>query len=514
MQRSHSLPMSGEMVFSDTTSSCDGGHHSVTFFHTSCAAGAAPLGVFITTAQSKEAYTEAFSLLRKKFTSCFNNKGFPDLFMTDNALAEIEAICEVWPECKHLLCIFHVLQAVWRWLWDSKNSIPNEKRAEFMTMFQNILYAENKDDMTKMYQNCLIAGQELPNWVEYVNYYWQFKDKWGLCYRDFKVRGSHTNNFSESAIRVMKDIVLSRVKTYNLISLVDLVCTGFEELYITRFIDFSNFRQRQSFIFFKKCLKKTTYLSKNDIVKLDDNLFMVPSEQNFNIFYIVNTEVGSCTCPDGQFGKFCKHECAVYNYFNICSKNFPPVRAQDRELMYIIAKGKSPGIYFFENFQAEATEVSDNFAVMNSVLIDDKEVDQFEVLEEIDFVTNKKTVSSLDKNISDSIENTTKKLFNKLNQFKNSHQSYIISLLKKYDDKIDKVKTIGQMENLLLGLHKKRFKSGARINAQPTSISRRRAGLTRGSKRQKSGRPPKGESATKKQRVHNITQNVRSNMRN
>lgn len=34
----------------------------------------------------------------------------PALFMTDCALAEKNAIHEVWPESKQLLCIFHVLQ--------------------------------------------------------------------------------------------------------------------------------------------------------------------------------------------------------------------------------------------------------------------------------------------------------------------------------------------------------------------------------------------------------------------
>lgn len=531
-QRAHTLPMAKEIVFSDTTSSCDAGHHAVTFLHTPCAAGAAPLGVFITQGQSEEVYKEAFLLLKNEFPAAFNGEGLPKFFMTDHSQAEMNAIQAVWPLCTVLLCIFHVLQAVWRWLWESKHNIPENKRVEYFNNFKNILHAPHKNGANEMYENCISCEQEFPGWVQYVKYNWQLKEKWCLCYRDHQVRGSHTNNFSESAIRVMKDQVLSRVKAFNLISLIDFVCTALEKVYTTRFTEFSNFRQRQSLIFFKRCLKKTAYLKKSDIEQLDESLFFVKSEQDPTKYYLVNIEVGSCTCPAGEFGKFCKHECAVYHHFNVRSNNFPAITAQDRQLIFQIAVGKEkcPKIDFFEDFQT-ADSAKDSAIILNasanaetdSLLLDNlnrgEQVSPFETIIEnseqpnqYDEVTSNLRVHSSPKKI-DYFAVVAEKFVKKINDFKAADNGYINGILKQYCNKLDQIKSIGQLENLLLGLNKKRYKAGAKIRVQPTSIARRRPGLTRGSKRQRSGRPPKDQPGAKK-RKHNLSQNVQSNVRN
>lgn len=314
--------MASEMVFMDTTSSCDASHNSVTFLLTPCAAGAAPLGILITEGQSKDIYSEAFSLFKEKFPIAFNNKGHPTLFMTDHSLAEMDAIAEVWPESKHLLCIFHVLQAVWRWLWDGKNVIHHSDRIQLMKSFQEILYSSSINDMEATYAESLKFGETYPQWRKYMEYYYSFKELWCLCYRNFQVRENHTNNLSEASIRVFKDIVLSRLKAHNIISLIDFSCTILEKMYVGKFRQFSNFRSRKPFLFFKSCLKKCSYLTKDKITQLDKFIFCVPSEKNENSFYVVNTEIGSCTCAAGKFGKFCKHECAIYQHYQICSRKF------------------------------------------------------------------------------------------------------------------------------------------------------------------------------------------------
>ncbi|GBL96664.1 hypothetical protein AVEN_207822-1 [Araneus ventricosus] len=53
MKRSHCLPTSKEIIFVDSTSSCDAESHSVTFMLTPCAAGAVPVGIFITKRQTE-----------------------------------------------------------------------------------------------------------------------------------------------------------------------------------------------------------------------------------------------------------------------------------------------------------------------------------------------------------------------------------------------------------------------------------------------------------------------------
>ncbi|CAL1284833.1 unnamed protein product [Larinioides sclopetarius] len=55
--------------------------------------------------------------------------------------------------------------------------------------------------------------------------------------------------------------------------------------------------------------------------------------------------------------------------------------------------------------------------------------------------------------------------------------------------------------------------SGVAIKVQPTSIARRAAGVTKGSKRLACGRPANGLQASKK-RKHNLSQNIKMNQPN
>lgn len=205
MKRAHNLTSSSEIVFVDSTSSCDPDNHSITFMLCPCSAGAVPLAVIITRGQTQEAYKKGFQLVNSALEKPFNGRQYPAIYMTDDSEAEINALRNVWPKSRNLLCIFHVAQAVWRWLWDSKHHIPKEHRGLLMKMFQNILYAHTVQDAEEAYQNaCGYVGYYLPtyeNWNEYIKNHWQRKEMWCLAFRDEKIRGHNTNNFSEVCVK-------------------------------------------------------------------------------------------------------------------------------------------------------------------------------------------------------------------------------------------------------------------------------------------------------------------------
>ena len=94
------------------------------------------LSVIITKGETREAYEKGFQLLNTTLGKPFNDNANPSIFMTDNAGAEIKALLHVWPRSKNLLCTFHVLQSVWRWMWDSKHEIPKENRIILMHFFK------------------------------------------------------------------------------------------------------------------------------------------------------------------------------------------------------------------------------------------------------------------------------------------------------------------------------------------------------------------------------------------
>ena len=93
----------------------------VFIFCTHSVAGELPIGTVITSDEQIETLTEAFIFLKSLFPNdSFFGKGRPNVIMTDNCSELRGALYDVFPESTMLLCIFHIQQQVWRWLFDKK----------------------------------------------------------------------------------------------------------------------------------------------------------------------------------------------------------------------------------------------------------------------------------------------------------------------------------------------------------------------------------------------------------
>ncbi|KAH7965654.1 hypothetical protein HPB49_009334 [Dermacentor silvarum] len=146
MRRAETLESAQNIIFVDSTSSCDVDGNIATILLTATKAGAVPVAVLIHRGQSREAYRLAFELLKQKYPKCFGNNEAPGAFISDNARAEKDALRDVWPSARQLLCQFHVLQAEWRWL-KSAHNIGKEERRQLMAAFQKILYAKDEHEL-------------------------------------------------------------------------------------------------------------------------------------------------------------------------------------------------------------------------------------------------------------------------------------------------------------------------------------------------------------------------------
>lgn len=357
MQRAHDLKSSVEIVFVDSTSSCDPENHSITFMLCPCSAGAVPLAVIITKGQTQEAYQKGFELVKIALKKTFNGKGNPAIFMTDDSEAEIKALSQVWPLSKNFLCVFHVLQSIWRWLWNSKNEIPKEHRSTLMLFFQNILYANSPKQAEQAYKNaCGLVGSYLPTyekWCKYLEEHWKRKELWCLAFRNEEVRGHNTNNYSEVCIRIFKDQILSRIKAYNVLTLLDFVANPLESFYKKKFRDFANNRNASRRLFLLSLKNKASSISKEAIQILDKDTWMIKGN---NDNYVVNTKTGCCSCPVGLYGRYCKHQYSVFEHFDIVTINFPPIQPRDKHEISILALGdKAPPLQFYEPFIPENT---------------------------------------------------------------------------------------------------------------------------------------------------------------
>ena len=149
MRRVHeTVPQSGEMVLIDATSNLD--RQDSKLFHLVCPSviGALPVGVIITTREDTDTVRFGLELLKSVLpVYAFYGRGGslgPQIFMTDDSDSERAALRKTWPGSVLLLCVFHVLQAMWTWLWDSKHGIHNTHRVHLLNLFRAVLYADTE----------------------------------------------------------------------------------------------------------------------------------------------------------------------------------------------------------------------------------------------------------------------------------------------------------------------------------------------------------------------------------
>ena len=148
MKRVHSrISQSSELVFVDSTGCLDMNSCRVFVFMTNCCAGGLPLGLVVTTSEAESVLVAGFQLLKTVLPSdAFFGRGStgPFFFMTDDCLAERNALKQVFPGSMTLLCQFHVLWAAWRWLWNNNDSeIPSHNRSRLYNLIRKSSCCEN-----------------------------------------------------------------------------------------------------------------------------------------------------------------------------------------------------------------------------------------------------------------------------------------------------------------------------------------------------------------------------------
>lgn len=74
MQRAQQLQCTSEIIFVDTTATCDSTSSSLTVLLTATKAGALPIADIIHENQTEEGYRRAFLLLKTTFPFCFGGK--------------------------------------------------------------------------------------------------------------------------------------------------------------------------------------------------------------------------------------------------------------------------------------------------------------------------------------------------------------------------------------------------------------------------------------------------------
>ncbi|TDH08226.1 hypothetical protein EPR50_G00095590 [Perca flavescens] len=334
MRRVHTkLSESGEIIFVDSSGNCERQSHRIFLLLAHSTAGGLPLGVLITTSESQSTITSGLRLLQTLLpTGSFFGREQPQVIMTDDCKALRQSLQAVFPNAKLLLCMFHQLQAMWRWLWSGRNGVVKQDRPQLLNSFKSLVYPDSTALLTERYNRCLAdpVAIKYPRFLHYLAEVYRRHEEWAICLRnELPTRGQNTNSLVESAFRVGKEKVLHRLKPYNITQLVDFVTTRMEAHYIRRLTDTAN--------------NGVAFLHVNDvdyenIAQVDENHYVVPSATS-ELQYDVDVAIGCCTCSDGLVGALCKHQNAVLNKFGH-HESVPHVPTpQMRTLYHEIATG-------------------------------------------------------------------------------------------------------------------------------------------------------------------------------
>ncbi|PKK58339.1 hypothetical protein RhiirC2_796476 [Rhizophagus irregularis] len=129
------------------------------------------------------------------------------------------------------------------------------------------------------------------------------------------MRGNHTNNYIERSFGIMKNIIFARTQAYNPVQVFQFITMNMERFYERRLLG-------------------VAHKHPGTLCIANANEFLVPSTKNNELIYVVNSEIGVCTCPIGMSGTPCKHQGAVSMKFHISIFNFIPSLTPDDRMIY------------------------------------------------------------------------------------------------------------------------------------------------------------------------------------
>jgi len=487
---------------------------TTTFMFGASKVGAIPLAVAIHTSQSEENYKKAFQLIKEELgQSAFGGNGHPNTFRIDDSKAEFNALKAVWPKSVILLCAFHVLQSVWRWLWEAKNTIKNEHRQHIMLLFKQALYCKNEIEFDELCDILLSDNVVIlyDNFVKYFNVQWaKRKEIWALCFRvDLFTRGHHTNNYVESAIRIFKEVILIRCKAFNTVALLDFVVNSLENYHCTRLTNFASGRTTKNELEYRKFFSLPKL---NITATATDDIFYVASSKDENIVYTVNVSSEICDCLRGQVGHFCKHLFAVSDKFNLKFNTSPKISYEDKLMLATIAFGKIEPNFYLSMMPKEQENASVSASACNLGKENSPRAQDNNSLD----TTSESDSEELDLEITKYLKEQNRIMASLRNE--PSSAKFALKVLKSANSALSELQT----PNAVLGFlqQKTSSRNGKIIPVNSTGTCRRvpsADGKTYGGKgRVSSGRRPADSKGApkKKKRPNNLSQNIWLNQPN
>ena len=220
--------------------------------------------------------------------------------------------------------------------------------------------------------------------------------------------------------------------------------------------------------------KAASKISMDCITHVGGTMFSVLSENDQHVSYSVDLAIGLCTCPSGNTGAICKHQIGCSQFSAVLLPQSFSFSAKDRRALARVALGDKelPDIEFFQGLKEplDSTEsCSRNVLDLTDKAASEEEPNTLQ-LEEETKTSNSSTFDSALEHI--------RTLILKFNT------SEVDSAVQVFSSRSRNIKNAAQLESFLRTAGSSLFlRNGSlrrKILCQPTAVSRRRSGQSRG----------------------------------
>ena len=128
-------------------------------------------------------------------------------------------------------------------------------------------------------------------------------------------------------MKILKEIVFSRVKAYNCVQLFHFLAETLESYYCRKLLNVSN-NTLDTYVTLRFQGLNANKVPKESIEEVDKGkCYHVKSTSERGVAYVVDMLVGVCTCPQGLDGSPCKHQAAIAIHYGTPSINCIPALA-------------------------------------------------------------------------------------------------------------------------------------------------------------------------------------------
>lgn len=186
-----------------------------------------------------------------------------------------------------------------------------------------------------------------PNYMDYLSLlYFSRKEKWAMYVRleqEWPLHNTHTNNYVEASFRVLKTIIFSRTKAYNLTDLCRILIKENSNYYRDKCIAVGNNRYEDIHVRQSRYKASEVKLTAEQVVEVDKDLgiYLVESNSEEGKLYFVDQKSGYCQCEKGKLNGPCSHKHAIQHFFGVAEfSSIPEFDEAARARFHWIGTGK------------------------------------------------------------------------------------------------------------------------------------------------------------------------------